>query len=73
MTHGAGMRKVGRYMLMPYAGQQDGAGGCPAAPAKLAVDVARPRGVRAQLRQPRVVALLHACAPAVLTRSAARP
>jgi len=68
----AGMCRLRRHMPMPYAGQQGGTGGCRTAPAELAVDVARPRGVRAQLRQTRVVALLHACAPAALSRSAAR-
>ena len=60
-------------MLVLHAGQQGGAGGGGAAPAELAVDVARPRGVRAQLRQPRVVALLHACASAAFTLCSKTP
>ena len=44
-----------------------------AAPGELAVDVALARGVRAQLRQPRVVLLLHAWRPACMAKSLALP
>ena len=45
--------------------------GAAAAPGELAVDVALARSVRAQLRQPRVVLLLHAWRPACMAEATA--